>query len=86
MGCVLSLCNKKEGVDFQPNEMLDGPGGQHTRGVRNDKEDPNAPLLTKKNPTPFDKELDEFVEGLSTDDDMIPNDEEIEAILGEKQD
>ena len=84
MGCVFSLCNQKEG--FQTNEIPNGTGGQHPRGVRNDNEDPNAPLLKKKNPTPFDKELDEFVEGLSTDDDMIPNDEEIEAILGEKQD
>lgn len=69
----------------QGQDEIKATNQANSHGVRNETEDPRAPLLTKKTKTPFDKELDEFVEGLSTDDEIIPNDEEIEAILNEKQ-
>ena len=56
-------------------------------------EDPHAPLLTKKKSEPMlpeipekDQDLFNFVENLSTDDEEIPNDEEIDQLLNEKQD
>lgn len=61
-----------------------------SKPVRNDREDPHAPLLTRKPDAratkAFDKDLDDFVQGLSSDDDVILDDEEIDALLTGKRD
>lgn len=86
MGIFTSCCKKSNFPDTR--EAL--RNGGRIQVERNDTEDPRAPLLTKKSnlsqlPNP-DRDFDEFVENLSTDDGEIPDDAEIDVILNEKQD
>lgn len=84
MGAITSLCCKKE-PDFPPESRGALRPGGRVRAVKNETEDPHAPLLTRRiddQKAKFDKELDEFVQGLSSDDGgIIPEAEEIEAML-----
>lgn len=86
MGILSSCCKKSNFLDSRDALR----NGGRIQVERNDTEDPHAPLLTKKSnlsslPSP-DKDFDDFVENLSTDDGEIPDDDEIDEILNEKQD
>ncbi|KAK8896160.1 hypothetical protein M9Y10_014054 [Tritrichomonas musculus] len=86
MGIFSSCCQKSSFPDKRDALR----SGGRIQVERNDTEDPHAPLLTKKSnlsqlPNP-DKDFDDFVENLSTDDGEIPDEAEIDEILNEKQD
>ena len=83
---IISSCCQQLGFSDKRDGLRNGGRNQD----RNETEDPHAPLLPKKNSIPQlpnpDRDFDEFVENLSTDDGEIPDDAEIDEILNEKQD
>jgi hypothetical protein len=89
MGAYLTCCKKFKDKDTRAALRA----GARIRVSRNETEDPRAPLLNRRldDKIPelpaFDKDLDDFVDALSSDDDgAIPDDNEINAILNEKRD
>lgn len=88
MGVVCTCC--KKGNDFPADDRAALRAGARIKVVRNETEDPRAPLLTKKldgkEQQAFDKDLDDFVQGLSSDDGIIPDEDEIDALLADNND
>lgn len=91
MGILSSCCQKPK--DFPADDRTALRNGGRVR-VRNEIEDPHAPLLTKKISNdriqdPQIQEIDDMIDNLSDDlDDEIPiaNDDELDEILDEKRD
>jgi hypothetical protein len=82
MGQLASCCPKSRAPkDDRPLPRSAGRGST----VRNETEDPRAPLLTKrpdrKPPLTIDPEFDKFVDTLSSDDGLLPDTDEIDALL-----
>ena len=90
MGCLLSCFQKSV-----PSALREGDSraaalraGGRIQVKKNDVEDPHAPLLTKSMDSPkskenelIDKELNDYVQALSSDDDIEANDADMDAIL-----
>lgn len=85
MGAVCACCQKGSEFPAVHDDRAALRAGGRIKVVRNETEDPRAPLLTKKldgkEQQAFDKDLDDFVQGLSSDDGIIPDDDEIDALL-----
>jgi hypothetical protein len=89
MGGYLSCCKKF--VEKDKRAAL--RAGARIRMSRNETEDPRAPLLNRRLDSEppelpaFDKDLDAFVDALSSDDGGdLPNEKEIDDLLNEKRD
>ena len=80
MGILTSCCKKR--YEFPAEENTPLRDGSARRTVRNETEDPHAPLLTKQI---LDRDLDDFVQGLSDDDGVVADDDEVNGLL-EKND
>jgi hypothetical protein len=84
MGLLASCCPKS---DAQKNERQNqgSKGGPRVQAVRNQTEDPHAPLLAKRpdhRPSPaLTPEFDDFISGLSSDDGTVLDNDEVDAIL-----
>ena len=95
MGSIFSCCS-----DSTPSALREGDSraaalraGGRIQVKKNDVEDPHAPLLTKSRDTPkskenelIDQELNDYVQALSSDDDVEANDADMDAILKETSD
>ena len=95
MGSYLSCCcpdNTPSALKVSDARAALRAGGR-IQVKKNDVEDPHAPLLTKSRDTPkskenelIDKELNDYVQALSSDDDIDANDADMDAILKETSD
>lgn len=81
MGILLSCCNKK--LDGYPDVL-----NTSLKLNRASEEDPHAPLLSKKisdfkqkESELLDADLEQFIEGLSSDDGKFLEEEETEEII-----
>jgi hypothetical protein len=84
MGILASCCPTGD----TPNNAgpKQGPrGALRIQGVRNETEDPHAPLLTKrpdrKPEIALNPDFDDFLGTLSSDDGPVPDNDEVDAIL-----
>jgi hypothetical protein len=84
MGLLASCCPTS---DNQKSEKQIQGSRSPTRiqTVRNETEDPHAPLLKKrpdrKPPPTLDPDFDDFLGTLSSDDGTIPDNDEVDALL-----
>ena len=90
MGILFSCCKNSGPIALREGESRAAAlrAGGRIQVKKNEVEDPHAPLLTKSMDSPkskenelIDKELNEYVQALSSDDDIEANDADMEAIL-----